>query len=85
MDTPSVGTPYTGTSEFLSSPGSITLPGSLLEDSHDSTHLFEGTYGFNYPPLQVEPKDLRQVEGDRLYCLNPYSGLLVFEISNIDY
>src|SRR3954447_16959697 len=36
-------------------------------------------------PRKVEETDLYRVEGDRLYYLNGYRGLMVFDISNIDH
>jgi hypothetical protein len=35
-------------------------------------------------PRTVEETDLYRVEGDRLYYLNGYRGLMVFDISNVD-
>jgi hypothetical protein len=35
-------------------------------------------------PRTVEETDLYRVEGDRLYYLNGYRGLMIFDISNID-
>src|SRR6185436_9658618 len=35
-------------------------------------------------PRKVEETDLYRVEGDRLYYLNGYRGLMVFDIANVD-
>ena len=35
-------------------------------------------------PRTVEETDLYRVEGDRLYYLNAYRGLMVFDVSNVD-
>jgi len=36
------------------------------------------------PARQVEETDLYRLDGDRLYYLNAYRGLMVFDVSNVD-
>ncbi len=40
--------------------------------------------GSSSTPRQVEETDLYRLEGDRLYYLNAYRGLMVFDVSNVD-
>src|SRR5262245_13009995 len=37
------------------------------------------------PPRTVEETDLYRLEGDRLYYLNGYRGLMVFDVSDVDH
>jgi hypothetical protein len=40
--------------------------------------------GVTTTPRTVEETDLYRLEGDRLYYLNSYRGLMVFDVSNVD-
>jgi hypothetical protein len=40
--------------------------------------------GASTTPRTVEETDLYRLEGDRLYYLNAYRGLMVFDVSNVD-
>jgi hypothetical protein len=43
------------------------------------------TKGSTAPDRQVEETDLYRLEGDRLYYLNGYRGLLIFDMSDVDH
>ncbi|MEP7050325.1 MAG: beta-propeller domain-containing protein [Pseudomonadota bacterium] len=84
----------TGQSEFASvAPGSS--PGSRgglataggAEDAAPSAAAGAGkgpTGTSSTTPRTVEETDLYRLEGDRLYYLNAYRGLMVFDVSNVD-
>ncbi len=44
----------------------------------------KGTGAATQPQRQVEETDLYRLEGTRLYYLNSYRGLMVFDVSNVD-
>ncbi|HKY37125.1 MAG TPA: beta-propeller domain-containing protein [Polyangiaceae bacterium] len=41
--------------------------------------------GGSAPPREVEETDLYRLDGDRLYYLNQYRGLMVFDVSDVDH
>jgi hypothetical protein len=43
------------------------------------------TSGGTAAPRKVEETDLYRLEGDRLYYLNQYRGLMVFDVSDVDH
>ena len=79
-----------GQSDFVSSP-----PGGVAFTAGGGSTSSTGTGGGLPPvgardtaaaaaPRTVEETDLYRVEGDRLYYLNGYRGLMVFDITNVD-
>ncbi|MES1176309.1 MAG: beta-propeller domain-containing protein [Myxococcales bacterium] len=80
-----------GQSDFASvSPGaSQNGRGGLAEASGGATSSAPGSNTASGPgaaaqPRTVEETDLYRLEGDRLYYLNSYRGLMVFDVSNVD-
>ena len=82
-----------GQSDFVSSPPG-QQSGGRGEGAADAKGTSTGTGGglaglpsvarAAAPDRKVEETDLYRVEGDRLYYLNGYRGLMVFDISNVD-
>jgi hypothetical protein len=77
-----------GQSEFQSvSPGSGSggpgRGGTLSAGAQDAAPNAAGTASAT-PTRTVEETDLYRLEGDRLYYLNAYRGLMVFDVSNVD-
>jgi hypothetical protein len=84
-----------GQSDFVSSPpwgegasrdssattGSGGAGGAIPPGSPTSV----GDKGTGTPDRKVEETDLYRVEGDRLYYLNAYRGLMVFDVSDINH
>jgi hypothetical protein len=78
-----------GQSDFTSSsPGSGSrAPGVGVADGANAGGESAPTTsdkGESATPRTVEETDLYRVEGDRLYYLNAYRGLMVFDVSNVD-
>ncbi len=78
-----------GQTEFVSAPPYGRSPVSLGESTGSS-----GTGGpaggtrdasATAPQRKVEETDLYRLEGTRLYYLNGYRGLMVFDVSNVDH
>jgi len=84
-----------GQSDFISSP-----PGGSSFAARDSIGTTGGSggnagippgaptsgeRGTSNPDRKVEETDLYRVEGDRLYYINGYRGLMVFDVSDIDH
>jgi hypothetical protein len=79
-----------GQSEFESASPNTASPGrglnagaggsvaSVAPEASDSAGSTKTT------SRQVEETDLYRLEGDRLYYLNAYRGLMVFDVSNVD-
>jgi hypothetical protein len=89
-----------GQSDFTSSPPGQSFGGGLAQDSAGTGSTGGGNAaGLSAPmaaksgsvvassstPRTVEETDLYRVEGNRLYYLNGYRGLMVFDISDIDH
>ncbi len=80
-----------GQSEFQSvAPGANQSRGgslSLNAGASDTAPQAGGktaTSSASTTPRTVEETDLYRLEGDRLYYLNSYRGLMVFDVSNVD-
>ncbi|MFZ5897499.1 MAG: beta-propeller domain-containing protein [Myxococcota bacterium] len=77
-----------GQTEFSStSPQGVRGPGFGLEGAADNAASAPPTNsGSRSADTQrkVEETDLYRLEGDRLYYLNAYRGLMVFDVSNVD-
>jgi len=78
-----------GQSDFLSAPPLGGQSSSGLGSSGDKgagTPPAEnaGAGDTAAPERKVEETDLYRLEGDRLYYLNAYRGLMVFDVSNVD-
>jgi hypothetical protein len=80
-----------GQSEFESvQPGSTGSKGGLSVGAGDgAVPAAEGPRASDSAsaaaaPRTVEETDLYRLEGDRLYYLNAYRGLMVFDVSNVD-
>jgi hypothetical protein len=71
---------YQGQSDFSSAPPNGS--GNGRGGGTGSPSPAEG--GSGGPPRTVEETDLYRLEGDRLYYLNAYRGLMVFDVSNVD-
>jgi hypothetical protein len=94
-DSPGGGTDRNeGQSEFVSAPPSGsgfsardsagTTGGGTGGASPPSGTPTVGNKGTSTPDRKVEETDLYRVEGDRLYFINGYRGLMVFDISDIN-
>ncbi len=76
-----------GQSDFVSvSPGSgsrgtLGVSGSAAVGSAPESGASDAS---STAPRAVEETDLYRLEGDRLYYLNAYRGLMVFDVSNVD-
>jgi hypothetical protein len=89
--TPGGGVVPMGTSDFVSAP-----PGGQSGAVSDNATAGAADAGASAPPAAggdrsptttpraVEETDLSRLDGDRLYYLNGYRGLLVFDVSNVD-
>ena len=86
---PKTTPPVTGQSNFTSRPASsqnnsngrafdVASPQSASVANTASTGSSTST------PRTVEETDLYRLDGDRLYYLNAYRGLMVFDITNVD-
>ncbi len=86
-----------GQTEFVSTtPGGNSRSGGLAEDGAGGPTASPGAAGSassagssnsgtdSGTPRAVEETDLYRVDGDRLYYLNGYRGLMVFDVSNVD-
>jgi hypothetical protein len=76
-----VSAPPAGSSS-VSAPGGSGLRGSLNSAAVPAT---QGAATTTMPTRTVEETDLYRLEGDRLYYLNSYRGLMVFDVSNVDH
>lgn len=84
-----------GQNDFTSAPpsGSSSGPGGSLStaggDAAAPAAPGKGTNGNasggTTTPRQVEETDLYRLDGDRLYYLNQYRGLMVFDVSDVDH
>lgn len=79
----------TGQSDFVSAPaggssarygGGLAMDGAAPSESNTGS----ASAGKSAVPRTVEETDIYRVEGDRLYYLNGYRGLMVFDVSNVD-
>jgi len=73
-----------GQSEFVSSPPQNNGGGGLLAPEAGAPTADGGSRDASSTPRKVEETDLYRLEGDRLYYLNAYRGLMVFDVSNVD-
>lgn len=76
---------HAGQTEFESAPpngGSGRGNGGV--DLDDGAGLESPSAGGGGEPRKVEETDIYRLEGDRLYYLNSFRGLMVFDVSNID-
>ncbi|WP_394851280.1 beta-propeller domain-containing protein [Pendulispora rubella] len=78
-----------GQSDFISAPpgasGTFGSPSGSVDAGAPTSDQGGGKGGeASNPPRKVEETDLYRVEGDRLYYLNAYRGLMVFDVSNVD-
>jgi hypothetical protein len=78
----------TGQSDFQSvSPSSGSRGGGTLSTGDTAavpSANAAGTTSTTTPTRTVEETDLYRLDGDRLYYLNAYRGLMVFDVSNVD-
>ena len=80
----------TGQSEFESVTPSANgsrgpgIGGPTLNDGAEGPSAGAGASGASAAPRQVEETDLYRLDGDRLFYLNAYRGLMVFDVSNVD-
>ncbi|HMI84711.1 MAG TPA: beta-propeller domain-containing protein, partial [Polyangiaceae bacterium] len=95
-NSPGAGTDRTdGQSDFISSPPSGS--GFASRDSAGTTGGSGGNAGIppgaptgggsrtSTPDRKVEETDLYRLEGDRLYYINGYRGLMVFDVADVDH
>jgi hypothetical protein len=86
--------PPNGSSSSHGVPGGPTL--STGDSGTGGTSASGGSSGAGVPPADggeasgstsraVEETDLYRLEGDRLYYLNSYRGLMVFDVSDVDH
>jgi hypothetical protein len=81
----------TGQTEFVSAPMAGSSSGGRSNGVGDGTAGAPGAGGAGTPannPLPtrtVEETDLYRLEGTRLYYLNGYRGLMVFDVSDVDH
>ena len=79
-----------GQSEFSSSPpvgqggGGAERGGASAGSSADAPAPQDANRAGSPANRAVEETDLYRLEGDRLYYLNSYRGLMVFDVSNVD-
>lgn len=76
---------YVGQTDFQSIPAnasSTSGPGGATFNAAAPSN--GGTSASTTPTRTVEETDLYRLEGDRLYYLNSYRGLMVFDVSNVD-
>src|SRR5258708_35370177 len=74
-----------GNSQSADLGGSSTGTGGGLAPSASNGNATKASAAPASTPRKVEETDLYRVEGDRLYYLNGYRGLMVFDISTIDH
>jgi len=81
-----------GQSDFKSAPpgssqgrgGSLTAAGDAAVAPEASNGSMSSSGGAA-APRKVEETDLYRLDGDRLYYLNQYRGLMVFDVSDVDH
>ena len=77
-----------GTSDFVSAPPGGQSEGAATSDrtagAADAGTSAPTSNPTAAAPRTVEETDLYRLDGDRLYYLNGYRGLLVFDVSNVD-
>ncbi len=79
-----------GQSDFISAPpaggsGSGGGKGGLSDNTTPTAAAMPTTGGATSTPTRtVEETDLYRLDGNRLYYLNSYRGLMVFDITNVD-
>jgi hypothetical protein len=80
--------PQPGDTSFISAPpGSGGTKGGTAENGPPGTGTpgtVDNTAGGG-APRTVEETDVYRLEGDRLYFLNAYRGLMVFDVSDVDH
>lgn len=82
---------HPGQSEFTSAPpagqrqGGRDTSGSASPPQAEGDSASSSGAGGGAAPRTVEETDLYRLEGDRLYYLNAYRGLMVFDVSDIDH
>jgi hypothetical protein len=69
-----------GTSGRNAGGGLSATPGAAAPESANDS----GSKGTGTTPRTVEETDLYRLDGDRLFYLNAYRGLMVFDVSNVD-
>ncbi|MDX2054879.1 MAG: beta-propeller domain-containing protein [Polyangiaceae bacterium] len=92
--TPSPSTLEPGQTEFTSVPANSGGPGRAATDSKGGVATGAPEAAPNAPtaggnpgsgaPRTVQETDIYRLEGDRLYVLNGYRGLMVFDVSQVD-
>ncbi len=89
--TPKVETDqFIGQSDFQSRPANASNSGgpgnsySVANGAVPAAADSKATGTTTTPTRTVEETDLYRLEGDRLYYLNSYRGLMVFDVSNVD-
>src|SRR5215470_15397131 len=80
------GPPITGQTEFVSAPqpggSSRSIPGGV----DDAAPPGASPGATSTPPTRtVEETDIYRLEGNRLYYLNSYRGLMVFDVTDVDH
>lgn len=83
------GEQVVGQTEFQSRPADAQSQNSKhaaygAEDNASATTTPTASGGSSTPTRTVEETDLYRLDGNRLYYLNTYRGLMVFDVTNVD-